>query len=508
MSVVRIGVGRIWQENNSFSSLATNPGDYISNGGIAVGPEVLNQPSRCDEVTGFLEVLGPDRQIEVVGLLNAGALPSGLATTETVSFLEDRLREQLRQSGPLDGVCFALHGANSALSVSDLDGYFLRILREELGPEIPIICTLDLHAIVTLQMLNLCNAFFAYRTHPHVDLADTGKRAAKALVDTLRGKSKPVVSYQRIPLLIPPPDAGTRDGVLKELFDTFIMWDLIDGVIGCSLCCSYAWQDVAEQGWMALAVTDDAPALGNQLVQQLAEQAWAARERLLPAPMFSPEDAVRQAAAFPGFPIVITDSADTIGAGSPGDTTDLLQSAMNLRHEVDGLILLHIPDPQAVATIKALGNPDNLVIPVGGKCDKHFSRPPVTVRGRVICITDGPISDDGKFGSEPFIDVGTIALLAVDNIRLVLTERRINGPQPSLFRKVGLEPFEAKIVILKTGVGFKATYGHVAKAVFRADCPGAASYNLNNYKYNHVPRPIFPLDGNIQWQPRLPTSMM
>ena len=500
MASSKIGVGRIWQECNSFSPVLTEPADYISYGGVAVGAKVLNQPERRDEVTGFLAVLGPDSEVEAVGLISAGALPSGCASDETVCFLEDRLREQLRQGGPFDGICFALHGANSSLPFADLDGHFLKVIREEVGPDLPIICTLDPHAIVTTQMLELGDAFFAYRTHPHVDLVETGMLAAHTLMDQVRGKIKPAVRYQRIPLLFSPPDEGTHTGPMKELFDTVIAWDRIDGVIGCSLCFSYAWQDVAEQGCVAMAVTDDDPALSDRLARELAEQVWSVRKQFLPEPMFLPEDAVRQAAASVGCPIVITDSADTVGAGSPGDTTDLLHVLMDLRGEVDGLILIHIPDPKAVADVTASGVRASVTVDVGGKWDTRFSQPPVTVTGRIVCLTDGLISDDGNFGPEPFVDAGATALLAVDNVRLVLTERRVMGPQPSLFRKVGLKPFEAKIVALKTGVGFKATYSHVAKAVFRADCPGAASYHLLNYQYKNATRPLYPLDPGMEWR--------
>ena len=81
-------------------------------------------------------------------------------------------------------------------------------------------------------------------------------------------------------------------------------------------------------------------------------------------------------------------------------------------------------------------------------------------------------------------------------------DRRCNhGAQPSLFRKVGIEPFEAKVVALKSGTGYKVTYGHVATAVLRADCPGAMSYNIENFDFRRVPRPIFPLDREMEWWP-------
>ena len=501
MPSFRIGIGRLWHESNTFASRCTKIEDFTSyHEGILLGEEVLSGPRRRDEVTGFKDALASNVNVEMVPLISAGALPSGPLTQETVDHLQSALRDQLRKAGRMDGICFALHGAMSAEAIPDLDGYFLKVLREELGPDVPIVCPLDLHAVVTRQMLDLATALIAYRTHPHVDEAETGQRAAHMLLDILTGKTKPTVSFEKIPLLLPPPDDGTHSGALKELFDTLAQWDRIDGVIACSLCSSYPWQDVPEQGWTALAVTDNDQSLADRLARQLGEQAWASRTRLLPEPMVSPREAVQQAAAVQGCPVVITDSADYVGGGGGSDTTTLLSAFLEMRHEVDGLILLHLPDPQAIAALKAFSPGDTVTVEVGGRRETRFSRP-LPVRGEIVCVTQGPITDDGKFGSEPMIEAGTIVCLAVDNVRLVLTDRVILGPQPSVFRKVGIEPFDAKIVGLKTGIGFKTTYGHVAKAVIRADCPGSLSYDLSNFEFRCASRAMFPIDPNATWHP-------
>jgi microcystin degradation protein MlrC len=503
MSDFRIGIGQIWHESNTFACLSTDIENFTSyHDGIRVGQEILDAPEHRDELTGFKDVFGR-AGVEMRPLIAAGALPSGPWTQAAVDHIEDILRRQVRKAGPIDGICFALHGAMSARAIPDLDGYFLGVLREEVGADVPIVCPLDCHAVVTRKMVELATALIAYRTHPHVDEAETGARAANILLDTLRGRIKPTVGYQKVPLLLPPPDAGTHEGALKELFDSFIAWDQMDGVVAGSLCGCYAWQDVPEQGVAALAVTNDDQPLADRLARQLAEQAWEARFRLLPEPMMGPQAAVRAAAAVDGCPVIITDSADTVGGGAGGDTTTLLSALLEMRHEVDGLILISLPDPQAVRAAKAAGPGGTVSVEVGGKRDTRFSRP-VPVTGQVLCVTEGPIHDDGHFGSTPMVEVGAIVCLGVDNVRLVLTERVIVGPQPSLYRKVGINPFGAKLVALKTGVGFKATYGQVAKAVIRADCPGSVSYNFRHFNFEHIPRPMFPLDPDAEWEPTGP----
>ena len=248
-----------------------------------------------------------------------------------------------------------------------------------------------------------------------------------------------------------------------------------------------------------MAVTNDDAALAERLATELAGACWKARHELLPKPMVPPEEAVRQAAATPGCPVVIADPADNIGGGGGGDNTVLLEALLAARRDVDGLILHHIPDAQAVAALAGAGVGDTVTVRVGGKRDWRFSRP-VTVTGKVLCVTRGRITDDGKFTAKELVDVGAVVCLGVDNVRLVLTERLVHGPQPSLFRKVGVEPFEAKIVAVKSGIGYRVTYGHVAKAVIIADCPGALSGNLNNYDFHRIPRPIFPIDGDFDWK--------
>jgi microcystin degradation protein MlrC len=346
-------------------------------------------------------------------------------------------------------------------------------------------------------MVDLADAMVAYRTHPHEDVVETGTRAAHILLDVLTGKTKPVMRCKKTPMMF--FDGGTEKGRLRDIFDLFIKWDEMDGVVACSLCPSFTWQDVPEQGWAALAVTNHDAALAERLAAQLADACWEARHELLPKPMVSPDEAVRQAAAVAGCPVVIADPADNVGGGGGGDNTVLLDALLRLRGEVEGLILHHIPDPEATALVRRAKVGETVTVKVGGKRDSRFSSP-VSVTGQVLCVTEGPIADDGEFTAKAQADTGAIVLLGIDNVRLVLTERLVHGPQPSLFRKVGIEPFEAKIVAVKSGIGYRVTYGHVAKDVIIADCPGALSGNLSNYDFQRIPRPMFPIDGDFDWK--------
>ena len=245
-------------------------------------------------------------------------------------------------------------------------------------------------------------------------------------------------------------------------------------------------------------MTDGKPRLADHLANTLAVKTWHARQALGPKPLCPADKAIHQIARSTEAPIIITDSADTVGAGAAGDNTSLLQALMAHGGGVDGLIVTHLPSPRAVAVLHQHHVGDTVTVAVGGEQDQRFCTP-LTVSGRLAALAHGPITDDGRFSTEPFVETGRIACLACNNIRLVLTERAVLGPQPSLFGKVGIDSFRAKVVALKTGVGYKTTYGHVAREVIRVDCPGASSYDLSRFDYRLAPRPLAPLDKNVLW---------
>ena len=490
----RIGIGRIWHESNSFFAIGTRLEDFESYpGGLVVGQPLFNRPDRADEITGMLKVFSRDNQFEPVPLLGASLEPSGAITPDCVEALSDLLRGQLQASGDLDAICFSLHGAMTGETIADLDGHFLKVMRDEVGPAIPIVCSLDCHATVTQQMHQLSTALTAYRTHPHTDVVETGERAAEILMDVISGKTKPVTCMQKIPLLL--LDRGTGSSPIDRLFEKFIGWDDLEGVIACSLCPAYPLQDVPQQGWTAIAVTDNDKALAQRLVEELASEVWRVRHELLPEPMLAPVAALQKAIQMSGFPILVTDSADNVGAGAPGDTTGILQALMETYHDADGLVLANFPDRQVTQIAETRQVGETITLDVAGKSDIRYGHP-VPVTAEILAITGGEITDDGQFSGNPTIDAGVMVCLGIDNLRLVLSEHAIWGPQPSLFRQVGINPFEAKIVVVKSGIGYKVTYGAVAKGVVHADSPGPGSRNVANFDFKHIPRPMFPLDGD------------
>ena len=86
------------------------------------------------------------------------------------------------------------------------------------------------------------------------------------------------------------------------------------------------------------------------------------------------------------------------------------------------------------------------------------------------------------------------------SVDVVITENPAFAFDPQLFRSVGVEPLEKKIIVLKCGVHFRAEYEPMAKDIFLVDCPGPSDVSFSRVKLKNVPRPIYPLDKNMKYQ--------
>src|SRR5262249_31447644 len=134
---------------------------------------------------------------------------SGTATRETFSWLRDEMLDALQQALPVDGVLLALHGAMVSEDVPDVEGAVLRVLRRRLGPHVPLVATLDLHANVTRLMVDAADALVLFHTAPHIDVFETGERGAAVLRRIVVDRVKPAKAFHKLPLVVPAERANT-----------------------------------------------------------------------------------------------------------------------------------------------------------------------------------------------------------------------------------------------------------------------------------------------------------
>ncbi len=185
---------------------------------------------------------------EAVPLFAARALPSGTIRADAFDVLVNQLLDSVRNSQPLSGILVAPHGATVSERHPDADGHWLNELRKLVGPEMPIIGTLDAHANLSPLMVDSCTALVAYRTNPHLDQRERGTEAANLMVRTLRREIAPVMSAAFPPLAISIEKQCTEEPPLAALYQSANDQLKTDGVLSNSILLGFPYADVQEMG--------------------------------------------------------------------------------------------------------------------------------------------------------------------------------------------------------------------------------------------------------------------
>jgi microcystin degradation protein MlrC len=485
--MLRVAIGEIKQESNSFSPLPTTL-DSFADGYLLFGDEIgpRLQQTNC-EVAGFLSLDG----IEPIPTVAAWSLSGGPLSSDAFAFLKGELLARVQAAGPLDGILLALHGAMLAEGIDDADGAILAELRAQVGPALSIVVTLDLHANVTQLMVDACDLLVPYRTYPHVDQADTGERAARFLRQIIYEGLRPVTALEKIPMLVYSENQQTTHGPMAHLMNRAGALATQPGMVAASVLPVQPWLDVPDLGMSVLATADGDGALARQHARALASEAWQLRKafdiELVPI-----EEAIRLALESPG-PVVLADSADSTGSGSPGDSTAIL--AALLRAPLTKPALLTVVDPEAAMAALEAGIGAQISISLGGKIDHIFNRP-VEVTATVLqLVEDGSFRMSGPAFTGLDFNMGRAAVLAAGQVHILVTERRVWTHDPALYRAMDLEPATAQIVVVKSPNLFRASYEPIASRILLVDGPGASTSNYARLPFRKIPRPLFPLDA-------------
>ncbi len=496
---MRIGIGQLWQETNTFNPLPTTREDF-EQFGVLRGPELVERMADTNELGGFIQALRawPEAP-EIVGLVRLPAWPGGSATPETFAWLRDEILEALRRWGPVDAMLLALHGALVAEGTPDVEGEVLAAVRAVLGR--PLVATLDLHANITPRMVAAADALVIYHTAPHLDIVETGRRGAAVLRRILLGGARPVTAFRKLPLVVPAERANTEDpasishGLKRQLQEL----EAQPRVLSAGLATVQPWLDIPELGTAVLVVTDGDADLAGSACDRLAIEVWQRRREYLPE-LIGVEEAVRQAhdTAAEGL-VVLSDSADATTSGAPGDSTWVLREL--LRYDWPRPALVTLVSPEVVAEARRRGVGVELTASVGGIRDHRFSQP-LTVTAQVTALLEARFVMSGHLARNLAIDMGPAAVLRCGNVHIVATTR--SGPHfaPELFRAAGLDPFAASVLVAKSPCGFRAAYQAKARRIILVRAPGCAPSDFWNYPYQRIPRPLWPWDAMDDWQVR------
>ncbi|MEX2261461.1 MAG: M81 family metallopeptidase [Bryobacteraceae bacterium] len=484
----RVGVAGFLHESNTFLPTPTTY-QHFEQVSLTRGPALIERwKGSRHELGGFLE--GAARcGLDAVPLMATFAIPSGTITADAFDRIAAEMIQALLDALPLDGVLLALHGATVADHFPDADGEMARRFREALGPDVPIVATLDLHANVSRKMTANTNAMAIYRSNPHLDQFQRGCEAAELLARTLAGDVRPVQALETPPLLISISRQYTSELPARSLYEDLnavLEWP---GILSASVAMGFYYADVEEMGASFLAVADRNPELARRAAQWMAHRAWERRGEFvgsLPGLI----EAVARAAKSERTPVALMDVGDNVGGGSPGNSTILFEEILRQRVP-NALVILH--DPEAVAACVAAGVRSGVELAVGDK--------PVAIRGRVRTISDGIfVEHQVRHGGWGRNDQGVTAVVEThDDHTVVLTSRRMAPMSLEQILSLGIKPECKRALIVKGVVAPRAAYEPVAGEILLVDTPGVTGDDPARFEYHRRRRPLFPLEPDAKY---------
>lgn len=486
----RILIVECMQEISSFNPVPS----HYENFHIERGEEMLAQDGLNTALGGALPVLRA-AGMEPVFTLSSRAGSAGLLSAEGWQRLSSEVLAAVAeeaQSG-IDGVYFSLHGAMGAEGELDPEGTLLAETRRIIGEQIPIVISLDLHGILTDKMLRQVDGLAIYHTYPHVDFADTGRRAAEFLVRLLQGKVRPVIARVVIPALVRGDELVTKSGCYGDLIREAQRIERDGTALAAGIMIGNPFTDVPELCCQVLVATDGQEATARSEAVRLAEEFWPSRHRMQ-GKFISLERAIAQAATIQG-PVVFTDAADATSSGATGDSNIILKGLR--KHDYRKRVLAQIVDPDAAAAAHKAGVGATIEVTLGGKLDtERFSPMPVTAHVRSL--------SDGRARLETMktgLDAGPTAVLTFDNFTVVVFSRTLSLFDRAMYYANGLDPRDFDLIVVKSPHTEYHMYDAWVEKNFNIDIPGATSANLPTLGHTICARPVFPLDEGVTFTP-------
>ena len=474
----RIMVARFSDETNTFinekrtlddvKKSARFGNDFLHSGGMVHGTVGTS-------LDGFVDVMDM-YDVELIGSISAGG-NHRIMTEEVFDFVTGTMLDTLDKN-EVDAVYLSMHGAGCTIGHDDLEGDTLELIRNKVGPDIPIVYSLDLHSTLTEKMARNADAVSIYRTYPHIDAFETGYEVGTILMAMMAGKIKPVIAVKHIPLMIGPPlNVVTADMPIKLVYDRAkVMQRTMPGVLTCCPAHGFMQQDIPTQGAGVMVTVDRDRDLAQKLADELGDLMFSYRKEYW-VDLPGPADTIRLALKSKK-PVAIADGGDNIGAGGAGDGTHLFREI--LKQNVDSAFV-QIYDPESAEKAFEAGVGATVTVDVGGKSDPMYG-PPVTVTGKV-----GAVSKEGeRWHRAARVDLNGVALL--------LNTRRIGPNDQTNVRAMGIYPEKYRMTVCKGGFAFRPQYPADIYDYILSATPGYSSPDLTTFDWKRIERPIYPLD--------------
>ena len=522
---MRIPVLGISHETNTFSTVPATYEEFEKSG-ILRGSEIFEKFDGARyTISGYMQA-AEELGFELVPLMYGVTGPIGTITKDAYDRLTEEMFGMLRDGGPWDAVLVSNHGAAVSEEFPDMDGAFLRTVREIVGPDMRVGVTLDMHGNVSKEVVEHTDVCVVWRTNPHLDPKVRGRKTAEMIARAARGEIDPVQWIEMPPMYVNIVKQFTGEDPMRSFVDHAIAANEIQGILDTSVAEGYPYSDVEEMGmsWVAIADNGDID-LAKSVAKGMAARAWERRAELN-VEVASISDALDMAlaeyvgprdmndadvvatdgtalampdeaeAAREG-PIVLMDVGDNIGGGSSADSTHILEQVV--ARGISGF-LQTLYDPESVQSCVEAGVGGTVTLDVGGKTDDMHGNP-VKVTGTVRAITDGKYEELGpSHGGFRFYDSGVSVRLDTDGGQtLLLTSARAGNTVRAQMYHIGIIPERYRIVVAKGVVSPRPAYQPIAGKVILVNTPGVTTADMSTFTYHRRRVPLYPMELDAEY---------
>ncbi len=466
----------------------------------------LRRPNSRDpgEISGFMAVMDAAIEWRPAPIVLASGAAGGPVEQAFFDEVMADMKSRLAAALPLDGVFIGEHGAATATVDADPDGTLFRMVRNLVGPDVPIVATLDLHANVGPEMVDATDLLVSFRTNPHVDMGERGAESARAMLEMFDGM-RTARAFVKLPLMPPSVTQNTAFGPYGEIIDhgqTLIG----DTILNVSICSGFSLGDTSKNGMSVTVTTRGDQAAADHAAGDIAARIWNHRHRYVPdlTPIEEATERMRALNADPALPpLLFADVADNPGSGARGNTTYILEAF--LEAAVEDAVLGVFFDPDLAAEAHQLG--------VGASFDAVFNRSETNrfsqrleVRAEVIALGDGVCVGRRDLAAGRTLDHGPSVRLRVGGVDVVVISIRHQCLDPAQVEMLGVDLDAVRGLVVKSRGHFRAGFDDRfdGQRIIEVDAPGLSTPVLSRVPFRYVPRPIFPLDPDMEW--RVPTA--
>lgn len=487
-------VAMMQHETNTFSPLPTNLNAFASGVGLTTPPsgqQAIDIYGNTDFAFAAMLDAAKAHGAEITVPVTAYAEPSGEVEDDAFENIAGKICSAV--AAGCDALLLDLHGAMVTKTHDDGEGELLRRIRN-IAPDLPIAVALDFHTNLTSDMVDNATVIDGYRTYPHIDMYETGKRAADTLFKIIDQNIETKMSWRSLPMMTHMLRQTPLQQPMKDIMDKAIAAVDEGKFYNASVFGGFPLADIPHVSFSALTVEREHTNEGEVLINELCEIAWQRREDFIfvAEPL---EASIRRAKALDEFPIVIADHGDNSGAGGSADDLTVLDEM--LKQGLTDIIAGPIWDPEAVAQMIEAGKGTKISLTIGGKTNVaaiNQTAHGLDCEGTVSAITDGRFIIEGPMQTGLEVNLGRTTVLDIDSAKILISEERWEPYDPGCFTQAGIDPLAAKYILIKSRQHFRASFESIARHIVLAAGPGVCSSDYSQFNFLHLTRPVFPLD--------------